>query len=125
MDKVNRSRRIHFLAQFIPAELDPKIGVYFGEHVIRVNGQMCLVVNQEGAIGVRALHPSLTAELALVCGDKHWVAHGRVYEQWFLIPGTIFLSDRRIGKWINDSVTEVYRQSQFGPVVNVRQSNDS
>lgn len=125
MDKVNRSRRIHFLAQFIPIEFDPKIGVYFGEHVIRVNGQMCLVINLDGEVGVRALHPALVSELALLCGDKHWVAHGRVYEQWYLLPESISLSDRRIGQWINGSATEVYRQSQFGPVVNVRKSNAS
>lgn len=123
MDKVNRSRRIHFLAQFIPKELDPVIGVYFGEHVVRVNSQMCLVVNSDGEVGIRALHPALVSELSHLCGDRHWVAHGRVYEQWFLLPESISLSDRRIGNWISSSSTEVYRQSQFGPVSNVRKSN--
>jgi hypothetical protein len=122
MDKVNRSRRIHFLAQYISSELDVSLGVYFGEHVVRVNGQMCLVVNLDGEVGVRALHPVLASELATLCGNKHWIAHGRVYEQWFLLPVDISLSDKRVAKWIADSATEVFRQSQYGPVINIRKS---
>ena len=31
MDKVNRSRRIHFLMQYVPEILAPEVGIYFGE----------------------------------------------------------------------------------------------
>lgn len=113
MDKVNRSRRVHFLLQYINADYKPVIGVYFGEHVIRVNSQLCLVVNMAGAVGIRALHPALAAELASVCGAHHWVAHGRVYDQWYLLPDTIPLNDARVRRWVDDSAAEVHRQSRL------------
>lgn len=113
MDKVNRSRRVHYLLQYIPEELNPVIGVYFGEHVVRVESQLCLVVNMAGAVGIRALHPALASELASVCGAHHWVAHGRVYDQWYLLPDTIPLNDPRVKKWVASGSTEVYRQSQL------------
>ncbi|TCS41686.1 hypothetical protein [Reinekea marinisedimentorum] len=118
MDKVNRSRRIHFLLQYVPEEFEPKIGMYFGEHVIRVNGQLCLLVNAAGEVGIRALHPALAAELADVCDDRHWVAHGRVYDQWYLLPEDFALNDTKVVKWIKSSIDEVYRMSLQGVIPN-------
>ncbi len=121
MDKVNRSRRIHFLMQYIPEDFAPEVGVYFGEHVVRVNGQLCLVVNTAGEVGIRALHPSLASELSELCDGRHWVAHGRVYDQWFLLPESIPLNDTRVKKWISDSADEVQRLSLLSAIPN-RQS---
>ena len=118
MDKVNRSWRIHFLLQYVPEEFEPKIGMYFGEHVIRVNGQLCLLVNAAGEVGIRALHPALAAELADVCDDRHWVAHGRVYDQWYLLPEDFALNDTKVVKWIKSSIDEVYRMSLQGVIPN-------
>jgi hypothetical protein len=118
MDKVNRSRRIHFLLQYVPEALEPKVGMYFGEHVIRVNGQLCLVVNADGEVGIRALHPALASELAEVCDNLHWVAHGRVYDQWYLLPDNLALNDPRVIKWIGDSINEVHRMSLKGAIPN-------
>lgn len=118
MDKVNRSRRIHFLMQYVAEELEPKVGMYFGEHVIRVNGQLCLVVNTAGEVGIRALHPALAAELSEYCHDRHWVAHGRVYDQWYLLPEDTALNDQRVIKWIHDSIHEVHRLSLQGAIPN-------
>lgn len=118
MDKVNRSRRIHFLLQYVPEELDPKIGMYFGEHVIRVNGQLCLLVNAAGEVGIRALHPALVSELSEICENRHWVAHGRVYDQWYLLPDEIALNDARVVNWISSAVDEVYRMSLQGVIPN-------
>ena len=118
MDKVNRSRRIHFLMQYIPEELEPEIGVYFGEHVIRINGQLCLVVNMAGEVGIRALHPSLASELSELCEDRHWVAHGRVYEQWFLLPESTPLNGEKIRSWIANAADEVHRLSLISAIPN-------
>ena len=118
MDKVNRSRRIHFLMQYVPELLEPEIGVYFGEHVIRVNGQLCLVVNMAGEVGIRALHPALASELSELCKDRHWVAHGRVYEQWHLLPESVSLNESRVQKWIGQAAEEVYRLSMISAIPN-------
>lgn len=118
MNKVDRSKRINFIAQYVPLELDPILGVYFGEHVIRVNGQLCLVVNSSGQVGIRALHPSLVSELTELCQGQHWVAHGRVYEQWFLLPEDIALNDKRVARWIRSSSEEVFRLSQVSNIPN-------
>lgn len=118
MDKVNRSRRINFLMQYIPEHFSPVVGVYFGEHVIRINGQLCLVVNIAGEVGIRALHPALISELSEVCEDRHWVAHGRVYEQWYLLPETLPLNDTRVRSWISQAADEVHRLSQISAIPN-------
>lgn len=118
MDKVNRSRRIHFLMQYVPEILAPEAGIYFGEHVIRVNNQLCLVVNIAGEVGIRALHPGLAAELTDLCHKRHWVAHGRVYEQWFLLPDTVALSEDRVRAWIRSSAEEVQRLSLISAIPN-------
>lgn len=118
MDKVNRSRRINFLMQHIPDNLSPEIGVYFGEHVIRINRQLCLVVNMAGEVGIRALHPALISELSQVCDDRHWVAHGRVYDQWFLLPESMPLNDSRVKAWIAQAADEVHRLSQISAIPN-------
>lgn len=118
MDKVNRSRRIHFLMQYIPAELGPVIGVYFGEHVIRINGQLCLVVNLAGEVGIRALQPALAAELNAICHERHWVAHGRVYEQWYLLPESLPLSDTQVKNWVAQAADDVYRLSKISAIPN-------
>jgi hypothetical protein len=118
MDKVNRSRRIHFLMQYVPEELEPEIGVYFGEHVIRINSQLCLVVNMAGEVGIRALHPALASELSGLCQDRHWVAHGRVYEQWFLLPESLPLNDKRVKTWIAKAADEVHRLSMISAIPN-------
>ncbi|WP_320821729.1 hypothetical protein [Reinekea sp.] len=118
MDKVNRSRRIHFLMQYVPEALKPEIGIYFGEHVIRVNSQLCLVVNIAGEVGIRALHPALAADLADLCHKRHWVAHGRVYEQWFLLPDGIALNEDRVQYWIQSSAEEVQRLSLISAIPN-------
>lgn len=118
MDKVNRSRRIHFLMQYVPGEFKPEIGVYFGEHVIRINGQLCLVVNMAGNVGIRALHPALASELSEVSQDRHWVAHGRVYEQWYLLPDSMPLNDDQVKRWIGSAADEVHRLSQISAIPN-------
>lgn len=118
MNKVERSRRINFIAQYVPQELEPALGVYFGEHVIRVNGQLCLVVSSSGQVGIRALHPGLVSELSEVCQGQHWVAHGRVYDQWFLLPEDIALNDKRVVKWISSAAEEVFRLSQISNIPN-------
>lgn len=118
MDKVNRSRRVHFLMQYIPEDLEPEVGVYFGEHVIRINSQLCLVVNLAGEVGIRALHPALAAELKTLCNDRHWVAHGRVYEQWFLLPESIPLNDDQVRRWIAQAADEVHRLSLISAIPN-------
>jgi len=118
MDKVNRSRRIHFLMQYVPEVLEPEIGVYFGEHVVRINRQLSLVVNMAGEVGIRALHPALASELSELCQNRHWVAHGRVYEQWFLLPDHIALNDSRVKRWITSSSDEVHRLSLISAIPN-------
>jgi hypothetical protein len=118
MDKVNRSRRIHFLMQYISEDLEPEIGVYFGEHVIRINSQLCLIVNMAGEVGIRALHPALAAELGELCQNRHWVAHGRVYEQWFLLPESLPLNDPKIQGWISQAADEVHRLSLISAIPN-------
>lgn len=109
MDKINRSRRIHFLLQYIPASLGPEIGVFFGEHVIRVGGQLCLVVTLDGDVGVRATDPELEAQLLARCGRRHWIAHGRVYEQWYLLPGDCTLNRAPVPQWLKTSAEGAYR----------------
>lgn len=118
MDKVNRSRRIHFLMQYIPEEYEPEVGVYFGEHVIRINGQLALLVNMAGEVGIRALHPALASELSDVCQDRHWVAHGRVYEQWYLLPESMPLNDKKVQAWIAKASDEVHRLSLISAIPN-------
>ena len=118
MDKVNRSRRIHFLMQYIPAQLNPEVGVYFGEHVIRINSQLCLLVNMAGEVGARALHPALASELSVICQDRHWVAHGRVYEQWYLLPESLPLNDNKVNRWIKQAADEVHRLSLISAIPN-------
>jgi len=103
MDKINRSRRIHYLLQFIPEDLAPQVGIYFGEHVVRVEGQLCLVVTLDGDVGIRATDPELEAELLKNCGQRNWVAHGRVYEQWYLLPGDQALGQAPVTDWIRQS----------------------
>lgn len=113
MDKGDRSKRIHFIAQYIPSKLNPVVGVYFGEHVIRVGGQLCAVVNSDGLVGIRALNSELAAELEELCNGQHWMAHGRVYDQWFLLPDHIALNDKRISAWLSDAAIAVYKLSQM------------
>lgn len=122
MDKVNRSRRIHFLLQYVPEEYAPEVGVYFGEHVIRINGQLALVVNMAGEVGIRALHPALASELSTICQDRHWVAHGRVYEQWYLLPESLPLNDKKVISWIGQSADEIHRLSLISSIPN-KQAN--
>lgn len=100
MDKVNRSRRIHSFLQYIPASMQPEVGVFFGEHVIRVNGQLCLVVTLDGDVGIRATRPELEAELLAYCGKRHWIAHGRVYEQWYLLPEDTDFHREPVTSWM-------------------------
>lgn len=118
MDKKDRSKRIHFLAQYIPESLEPVVGVYFGEHVIRVNGQLCLVVDSTGAVGVRALTEAFSQVLSDVCEERHWSAHGRVYDQWYLLPDDFALNDARLKQWIAESATAVFERSQHGNIPN-------
>ena len=118
MDKVNRTRRIQFIRQYVADDLKPEVGMYFGEHVIRVNGQLCLVVNTLGELGIRALHPALAAELKTVCQGRHWVAHGREYEQWFMLPESIPLNDEKLQRWIRQAADEVYRLSLISAIPN-------
>lgn len=100
MDKLNRSRRIHNLLHAIPSTLQPQVGVYFGEHVVRVDGQLCTVVTLDGEVGIRATDPELEAELLDVCGKRHWVAHGRLYEKWYLLPEQLVLNQAPVTEWI-------------------------
>lgn len=109
MDKVNRLRRIHFLMQYVPEAFKPEVGIYFGEHVIRINGQLCLVVTAAGETGIRALHPALASELNEVSNGAHWVAHGREYEEWFLLPVDMPLNSRDVVRWIATAAEEVAR----------------
>jgi hypothetical protein len=103
---------------YVPEALKAEIGIYFGEHVIRVNSQLCLVVNIAGEVGIRALHPALVCELTELCRKRHWVAHGRVYEQWFLLPESIALNEDRVQYWIKSSAEEVQRLSLTSAIPN-------
>lgn len=100
MDKINRSRRIHSFLPYIPTALDPQVGIFFGEHVIRIDGQLCLVVTLDGDVGIRATQPTLAAELQAVCGRRHWTAHGRVYDQWYLLPQDCALDRQPVTGWV-------------------------
>ncbi len=100
MDKLNRSRHIHYLLQFIPSALQPQVGVYFGEHVVRVSGQLCVVVTLDGEVGIRATDAGLEAELLEACGKRHWVAHGRLYEKWYLLPESLVQNQPPVSDWI-------------------------
>jgi|AntRauTorckE6833_2_1112554.scaffolds.fasta_scaffold94528_1 hypothetical protein len=99
MDKLSRARRIQSLIHFLPEEPTPEPGLYFGEHVVRVQGQLCLVVTLTGQVGIRATDEHLESQLQQVCGKQHWVAHGRVYEQWYLLPETVFQDSDRVSGW--------------------------
>lgn len=118
MDKVNRSRRIHFLLPYISPDLNPELGIYFGEHVVRINNQLCLVVTSEGRVGIRALHPALASALAELCQGDHWVAHGREYEQWYLLPESLSLNDAKVQKWVAQAADEVHRLSLISAIPN-------
>lgn len=100
MDKLNRARRLHSLLQFLPKRPEPETGLYFGEHVIRVAGHLCVVVTLKGQVGIRATNPELEAQLQLACGKQHWIAHGRVYEQWYLLPEPVYQNTDRIASWV-------------------------
>lgn len=100
MDKLSRSRRLQSFLPYIPDSLDPRAGMFFGEHVVRVGGQLCLVVTLDGEVGIRATRPELVAELRALCGDRHWIAHGRVYEQWYLLPGHQSLYEPPVTLWV-------------------------
>jgi hypothetical protein len=117
MDKLSRARRIHFLTQCLPDYPTSEIGLYFGEHVIRVEGQLCLVVTLKGAVGIRATDPELESELHHVCGDQRWVAHGRVYGQWYLLPEAVIQNVPRLAAWARraaSGVIEPTRAQQSG-----------
>ncbi len=120
MDKVNRTRRIQFIRQYISEDLNPEVGMYFGEHVLRVNGQLCLVINSSGELGIRALQSALASELREISQNRHWSAHGREYEQWFLLPETVSLNDEKVKQWIATAVDEVYRLSLISAIPNRR-----
>lgn len=107
MDKLSRARRIHFLTQFLPDFPAPEIGLYFGEHVIRVEAQLCLVVTLKGQVGIRATDPELEIELHHVCSAQHWIAHGRVYEQWYLLPEAIVQDVPRLAAWVRCAASGV------------------
>lgn len=109
MDKINRSHRIHQLVQFIDEALAPRVGIYFGEHVIRIDGQLCLVVTLDGDVGIRAIDPQLASEMAQLCGLRHWVAHGRVYEQWYLLPAGQALDESPVTDWIRRATEDAWR----------------
>lgn len=100
MEYLDRSRLIHFLLQFIPNTLEPEILDYFGELVVRVRGQKCLVVTQDGAVGIRATDTDLQAAMEAICGDRHWISQGRVYDRWYLLPADLPLNQSPITDWI-------------------------
>lgn len=99
MDKLYRARRIQSLMQLLPENPEPEAGLYFGEHVIRVAGQLCLVVTLKGQVGIRATDPELEAQLQHACGDQNWIAHGRVYEQWYLLPEAVYQDADQVCSW--------------------------
>lgn len=109
MDKLNRARRLHSLIKLLPEHPEPETGLYFGEHVIRVAGQLCLVVTLKGQVGIRATTPELEAELQHICGDQHWIAHGRVYEQWYLLPEPVYQDTRQVTDWARQSASGAAR----------------
>lgn len=100
MDKLNRARRLHSLTLLLPEHPEPETGLYFGEHVIRVAGQLCLVVTLKGQVGIRATTPELEAQLQRACGNQHWIAHGRVYEQWYLLPEPVYQDTDQVLDWV-------------------------
>lgn len=100
MEYDDRSRVIHFLLQFIPHSLGPEIVDYFGELVVRVRGQKCLVVTKEGDVGIRATDTELQAEMEATCGGRHWVSQGRVYDRWYLLPADFPLNRPPVTEWI-------------------------
>jgi TfoX/Sxy family transcriptional regulator of competence genes len=107
MDKLSRARRIQLLIDFLPDDPAPEPGLYFGEHVVRVQGQLCLVVTLEGRIGIRATDEHLEGQLQKACGKQHWVAHGRVYEQWYLLPESVFQDDSQVSLWARQAAAGV------------------
>lgn len=115
MDKLNRARRLHSLIQFLPEHPEPETGLYFGEHVIRVAGQLCLVVTLKGQVGIRATTPELEAELQHVCGDQHWIAHGRVYEQWYLLPEPVFQETDQVSGWVRQAASGAAQLAELEP----------
>lgn len=100
MDYVDRSRLIHFLLQFIPNTHEPEILDYFGDLVVRVRGQKCLVVTLDGTVGIRATDTDMQAEMEAICGHRHWVSQGRVYDRWYLLPVDMPLNRPPITHWI-------------------------
>ncbi|WP_394169065.1 hypothetical protein [Saccharospirillum alexandrii] len=115
MDKLNRSRRLHSLLQLLPERPEPETGLYFGEHVIRVEGQLCLVVTLKGQVGIRATDPELETQLQQVCGDQHWIAHGRVYEQWYLLPEPVYQDTDQIVPWVLQAAAGAARLAEGEP----------
>ncbi|MEX2319829.1 MAG: hypothetical protein WD668_00660 [Saccharospirillum sp.] len=115
MDKLNRARRIQSLMQLLPENPEPEAGLYFGEHVIRVAGQLCLVVTLKGRVGIRAIAPELEAELQHACGDQHWIAHGRVYEQWYLLPEPVYQDAGQVCSWARQAAVGAAQLSMDYP----------
>lgn len=109
MDKLNRARRLNALIELLPELPEPETGLYFGEHVIRVAGQLCLVVTLKGQVGIRATTPALETQLQQACGDQHWIAHGRVYEQWYLLPEPVYQDTGQVSAWVNQAASGAAR----------------
>ncbi|WP_028669434.1 hypothetical protein [Saccharospirillum impatiens] len=112
MDKLNRARRLHTLLQLLPELPVPETGLYFGEHVIRVSGQLCLVVTLKGQVGIRATDSELETQLQRICAEDHWIAHGRVYEQWYLLPDTVDHNSDQVAAWVRQAALGAARLAE-------------
>lgn len=109
MDKLNRARRLQSLLHILPELPEPETGLYFGEHVIRVAGQLCLVVTLKGQVGIRATNPELEARLQHACGKQHWIGHGKVYQQWYLLPEAVYQNTDQTADWVRQAAAGAAR----------------
>jgi hypothetical protein len=41
--------------------------------------------------------------MSAICGDRHWVSQGRVYDRWFLLPQDLPLNRPPVTQWIADA----------------------
>lgn len=64
-------------------------GLYFGEDVLRFDGNMFVVVNKAGKVGVRATNAQLHSLLSAKQCEENWRSHRKIMSEWLILTDEI------------------------------------
>lgn len=114
MDKAERKALLDQFYQLLEDQEGVTQGKFFGVDVLRVKGQMFLVVTEYGELALRAVDDQFRQYLLALPGTTTWYSHNKMMSQWVRFDDIQSFDSRQLNEWVQKAYEQASTIEEAG-----------